>query len=502
MLMSCTMRHADPVDLPPSVDPEPPPEASEDEARLYWEDAAGELAIVDALDGRPLSEATEGGWTALVPPAAGADPGASTYFTAGGGAGAASEHTYEFDDVDIEGELGASAEIGGLIGTKGSSAGYGGLGSRGSGLGGGGVGYGAAPVGRELAGFKAGSTDDNADFEAYLDFLDGWSLKDDVAPDGYDWVEVAGRRFIRVVDAHGNPLPGARVSVVDRDADRLVWTGRTYGDGRVPFYPESTPEGGWLVQGQYGDSWQTQVWDGGGDEVSVALDLEAADAPVQLDVGFVIDTTGSMGDEIDRIKATLLRLTEQLGELPQDFELRYGAVLYRDVSDSYVTRTYDFTSDLRAFDDALQGIQASGGGDKAESLNQGLARAVDGLSWGEDGPRLLFLIADAEPHMDYQDDVPYALSMRAAVHRGIRVHTVAASGLGATGSLVFRQIAQYTRGQFVFIEYGSLAESAASHGVTGQPASNNLDAILYERIRAELEGWGLSSGYAEGLETP
>jgi len=287
------------------------------------------------------------------------------------------------------------------------------------------------------------------------------------------------------------------VSVVDRDADRIVWTGRAYGDGRVPFYSESTPEGGWLVQAQYGDDWRTVVWDGDGEAVEVALDIGAPEGPVQLDVGFVIDTTGSMGDEIDRVKATLLRLTEQLRELPQDFELRYGAVLYRDVSDAYITRTYDFTGDLRAFDDALQGIQAAGGGDKAESLNQGLARAVDGLSWGDDGPRLLFLIADAEPHMDYQDDVPYSRSMRAAVHRGIRVHTVAASGLGATGSLVFRQIAQYTRGQFVFIQYGSLAESAASHGVTGQPASNNLDAILYERIRAELEGWGAGGGVVE-----
>ena len=78
----------------------------------------------------------------------------------------------------------------------------------------------------------------------------------------------------------------------------------------------------------------------------------------------------------------------------------------------------------------------------------------------------------------------------AAAHRGIRVHTVAASGLDDRGSYAFRQIAQLTRGQFIYIEYGSAAASAADHGVRGPTSSNNLDDILYGRIRAEIDGYG------------
>ena len=76
-----------------------------------------------------------------------------------------------------------------------------------------------------------------------------------------------------------------------------------------------------------------------------------------------------------------------------------------------------------------------------------------------------------------------------AVGRGIRIHSVAASGLDPFGTLVFRQAAQLARGKFVFIEYGSAQATAESHGVAGAVTSNNLDDILFREIRAEIEGY-------------
>jgi len=57
--------------------------------------------------------------------------------------------------------------------------------------------------------------------------------------------------------------------------------------------------------------------------------------------------------------------------------------------------------------------------------------------------------------------------------------------------LVFRQIAQYTRGRFIFIEYGEdIAASAEAHGVKAAVEANNLDDILLREIRREIDGWG------------
>ena len=92
--------------------------------------------------------------------------------------------------------------------------------------------------------------------------------------------------------------------------------------------------------------------------------------------------------------------------------------------------------------------------------------------------------------MDYQGDIPYGDSAVKAIGKGLRVHSVAASGLDPVGTLVFRQTAQLCRGKFIFIEYGSKEESARSHGVTGPVKSNNLDDIVFEQIRDEVENWG------------
>lgn len=342
---------------------------------------------------------------------------------------------------------------------------------------------------------RAGSTDDNADLAGFLAFLEGAQAAGTfgavVRP-----IDVRDRRFLRVVDERGRPVPGARVHVTDEAADRVVWDATTYGDGLAPYYPgvagaAALPSDGWLVEAWGAGSYGRRRWDGVGETVDVTLrDRYDPPAAVPVDVLFLVDTTGSMQDEIDRIKETLLRVTALVRALDRPVDLRYGALLYRDLEDEYLTAVHPFTADVEAFDAALRAVEADGGGDTPEALNQGLHEAVHRMRWRDGAARVAFLIADAPPHMDYEGDTEYPESLRDAVARGIRVHAVAASGLESDGTVVFRQIAQFTRGRFVFIQYGTLAESAAGHGVTGETVGNDLDAILFDRIRAEVVAFG------------
>lgn len=363
---------------------------------------------------------------------------------------------------------------------------------------------------RQPATLRAGSTDDNADFEAFLAYLDE-AMGKDVPGGSYDPLDVSGRRWVRVVDVAGEPVPGARITVVDEEADRLLWTALTLGDGRAIVCPAlfaiTTPPpaaagaladaargaspGRKVVQASVAGAHATTNWNDSQGELVVRLSGRRPPIdPIHLDCLFIIDTTGSMGDEIEAIKASLLEVTQKLRLLGKEFDLRYGAVLYRDVGDAYITLQHPFTRDIEAFDSALAEVSANGGGDGPESLNQGLAVAVDRMDWLEGAAKVAFLIADAPPHMDYEDDTPYGRSVRAAVARGIKIHTVAASGLDPVGTLVYRQIAQLTRGKFIFIEYGSLEATAAHHRVEGAVKSNNLHDILYENLRDEVAGWG------------
>ncbi|MBK8098870.1 MAG: VWA domain-containing protein [Planctomycetes bacterium] len=367
------------------------------------------------------------------------------------------------------------------------------------------AGYWAAAPAREKAGddknavaaspMRAGATDDNADFAAFVEFLDQSRARPELINQWRD-LDVGGRSFVQVVGPDGAPQPGVVVQIVDPRSDKVAARGTTYGDGRMPFYPkvaaaDGASGGSYLVEVLHGGKVTRHQWLGDRDTV-VHLPAAANVAqPVTADVVFLIDTTGSMQDEIDRIKATLLSVTEKLRGLGREFDLRCGAVLYRDVGDAYVTAQHPFTNDIAALDTALRAVNADGGGDGPESLNQGLAVAVDGMGWRDGAAKLVFLVADAPPHLDYTDDVQYDVTLRAAVSRGIKVHAVAASGIDDGGSIVFRQIAQFTRGQFVFIEYGGdVTASGAAHGVAGVTKSNNLDDILFERIRDEIAGWG------------
>ena len=77
------------------------------------------------------------------------------------------------------------------------------------------------------------------------------------------------------------------------------------------------------------------------------------------------------------------------------------------------------------------------------------------MDWRKgDAVRLIILVADAGPHMDYENDSGYDEAMATALRRGIKIHTIASSGLDEFGEYVFRQLAQHTMGRFVFILYG------------------------------------------------
>ena len=81
---------------------------------------------------------------------------------------------------------------------------------------------------------------------------------------------------------------------------------------------------------------------------------------------------------------------------------------YRDIGDAYVTRTYDFTGDMDEVFGHLSAFRAEGGGDGPEHVSAAMHDAVHRLTWSSGHAlRMIVLVGDAPPHLDYQDGFDY-----------------------------------------------------------------------------------------------
>jgi hypothetical protein len=169
-----------------------------------------------------------------------------------------------------------------------------------------------------------------------------------------------------------------------------------------------------------------------------------------VEVAFVLDTTGSMGPLIEGAKRKIWSIATAIVDANPDAEIRMGLVAYRDIGDEYVTRTFDLTADIQDLYASLLELRAKGGGDWPESVNEALDVAVNKLAWtsGEDVRRIVFLVGDAPPHMNYAQDTKYPETLKVARQKDILVNAVLAGGARDT-ERVWRDVAQRGGGRFI-----------------------------------------------------
>ena len=178
--------------------------------------------------------------------------------------------------------------------------------------------------------------------------------------------------------------------------------------------------------------------------------LSQAIAKPAVEVAFVLDTTGSMGGLIEGAKRKIWSIATAIVDSNPDADIRMGLVAYRDIGDDYVTRKIELTRDIQDLYANLLELKARGGGDWPESVNEALDVAVNKLQWtsGSDVRRIVFLVGDAPPHMDYAQDTKYPTTLALAKQKDIIVNAVLA-GNAADTERVWRDIAQNGNGRFI-----------------------------------------------------
>lgn len=347
----------------------------------------------------------------------------------------------------------------------------------------------------------AGSFDDNLNPQYFRTFVKTFAQN---SAAGDFPAQLLGRRVLLLVKGgDGNPVGNARVRVAAPGGGRAVEL-TTRSDGRAVFLsswddvradsPLSvtvTPPGG--------GAGVSQTVPKGAERWEVTLPGVKGKLPTQLDLLIVLDTTGSMGDELEFLKSEVKGIATAVRAKFPKVDQRYGLILYRDDGDEYVTRKFDFTPSLDRFRKDLGDQKAGGGGDEPEAMHRGLEDALQ-MRWrDENTARVLFLVTDAPPHTQFLGRT--AAAVNALRKQGVAIYPVACSGYKDDAELVLRACAVLTGSQFLFLTDDSGVGNA--HGEPHIPFYHvqRLDRLMIRMIAGELSGKRIAPDPKEVIRT-
>ena len=211
----------------------------------------------------------------------------------------------------------------------------------------------------------------------------------------------------------------------------------------------------------------------------------------RIEVCFVLDTTGSMGGLIEGAKQKIWSIANEMISAQPTPELKLGLIGYRDRGDEYVVKSFSLTDDIDAIYGHLREFQAGGGGDAPESVNEALAEAIHKMPWSSDSKvlKIIFLVGDAPPHMDYPNGPKYPDLCREAAKKDLIINTIQCGEMAETKP-IWQEIAKLSEGSYVGIsQSGNVA-------VISTPMDKELSR-LNERIGVTLIPYGDSKLQAE-----
>lgn len=171
-----------------------------------------------------------------------------------------------------------------------------------------------------------------------------------------------------------------------------------------------------------------------------------------IEIAFVVDATGSMGDELEYLKTELLDVISKIKVKNTNSKILTSSVFYRDEGDNYVTRVSNFSENINTTLDFIKAQSAAGGGDFPEAVHSALDKSINELQWSTNAKtRILFLLLDAPPHHTNAIISDIQKSVMTASEKGIKIIPITASGIDKETEFLMRFLALSTNGTYVFI---------------------------------------------------
>lgn len=326
----------------------------------------------------------------------------------------------------------------------------------------------AESIAFEDASFSAAATEAESDISAgtltagEIHDFSKWELWQDIATEDLNQWEshwnfhLTDRYTVQVLNEKGFPIVGATVFLEKNK--KTIWTAKTDNTGKAElwngvFDKEKKAAKATQIKVAYkGKKYQIEQLIPFNQGVNfLKIDENCTENNV-LDIAFVVDATGSMGDEIAYLQTELKDVIKKIQAQREDLTINLGSVFYKDETDDYVTRKSDFSTDISEAVKFMQAQKASGGGDYPEAMDAALDVALNQLKWSDKAvAKLLFLVLDAPPH--YTPEILKKLEelTHLAAEKGVRIIPVAGSGIDKSTEYLMRSFALATNGTYVFL---------------------------------------------------
>ena len=273
------------------------------------------------------------------------------------------------------------------------------------------------------------------------------------------WQIAPKHRFtVQLIDNNASPIVDAEVSLIAKDKT-TVWKSRTDNTGKaelwgnIDFYSDTIfQKPDHILINYHGKKHKIsdpkEIRDGV-NSLMIEGDCEVSNF---VDIAFVVDATGSMGDEIDFLKREINEIMYAAKKVDKKTRMRFGNVFYRDHGDHYVTKHSDFTKVLSEAGVFIDEQGAAGGGDGPEAVEEALDLAINTLTWSEEArSRILFLVMDAPPHNRRDIREQMKDLNRMAAEKGIRIVPISGSGINRSAEYLMRTLALCTNGTYTFL---------------------------------------------------
>lgn len=288
-----------------------------------------------------------------------------------------------------------------------------------------------------------------------------WEYWKDVAVPELDqyktmWKFFPDRRVsVQLVNKDKKPVIGEKVKLLDSKRN-VIWetVSDNLGNAELwinPMANESSDPGKYYLADDSNQVISSNVREFKNGQNVIILDRSCLEKR-KLDLAFVVDATGSMGDEIYYLQSELLDVLKKVEARLKNTDVRYGSVFYRDKGDEYVTRKFDFSDKAEDLISFIKKQNAGGGGDTPEAVVEAMQVSIDELKWSNgNSTKIMFLILDAPPHQSEKNIQKLYDKIKTAAKKGITIIPLAASDTGKETEYLMRTFALLTNGTYTFL---------------------------------------------------